>query len=168
MRSAATASNYERATRPYLYDRIEVSAVLFTGPRPGNYLRADFDRPTERVPFSILGAFYCEFPSGPHLGELAALAHDVCGADGFFGVASARRIDSRLIDTTADAEGWGIFDVDGSGLLEIERDDEADVFACDEDAVAFVREKAEAGSGVHIAAIRAHDDYRPALDRKRA
>lgn len=92
MRPAATASDYERGTRPYLFDRIEVSARLFTGPRPGNYLRADFDRPTEPANFCILGAFYCDFPSGPHLWEFASIAQEICGADGFFGIASARRI----------------------------------------------------------------------------
>ena len=90
MRDAATASDYEKCTRPYRFDRIEVSASIFVGPRPGDYLRADFDRPQEKAPFSLLGEFYCEFPSGPLLGELAGLASDVCGQSGFFGFRSGR------------------------------------------------------------------------------
>lgn len=48
----------------------------------------------------------------------------------------------------ADAEGWGIFN-DG----EIQRDDEADVFAGDDEAIAFVRRRAIEGSHLHAAAL---------------
>jgi len=92
MRNATTASETEKCYLPYRFDRIEVSASIFVGPRPGNYLRADFDRPQEKAPFSLLGEFYCEFPSGPHLGELAGLASEVCGEGGFFGFKGGRRL----------------------------------------------------------------------------
>ena len=49
----------------------------------------------------------------------------------------------------ADAEGWGIFNQG-----EIQRDDEADKFASDADAFAFVCEKARAGSECHALALR--------------
>lgn len=53
-------------------------------------------------------------------------------------------------------EGWCLFDVDSTGLMEIERDDEADVFNTDEAALAFVRHRAEY-SDFHRKAIEAHD-----------
>lgn len=92
MRPAATASDYERVTRPYVFDRIEVAASVFTSERPGNYLAADFDRTTERVAFSVLGAYYCEFPSGPNLLELSHIAASILERDGFYGLRTARRL----------------------------------------------------------------------------
>lgn len=49
----------------------------------------------------------------------------------------------------ADAEGWGIFNDN-----TIQRDDEADVFAGDDEAIAFVRRRAAEGSQLHAAALR--------------
>lgn len=49
----------------------------------------------------------------------------------------------------ADAEGWGIFNEN-----QIHRDDEADAFASDADAVAFIRSCARRGSEVHAVALR--------------
>lgn len=92
MRDARTASDYEKCTRPYVFDRIEVSASVFVGPRPGDYLMADFHRQQEKAPFCLLGTFYCEFPGGPHLGELASMAAEVCGQGGFFGFKRGRRL----------------------------------------------------------------------------
>lgn len=92
MRNALTASPYEKTTRHYLFDRIEVAAYVFTGPRKGTHLNADFQRPREPQHFCLLGAFYCEFPSGPHLGELSRIARNITGQDGFYGIASGRYI----------------------------------------------------------------------------
>lgn len=60
------------------------------------------------------------------------------------------------------AEGWGLFEVFGSarrpdGSLEIEKDDEADIFESDEAAVAFVRAQAEKGSALHRYALKLHE-----------
>ncbi|AQH06199.1 hypothetical protein A9R05_45245 (plasmid) [Burkholderia sp. KK1] len=86
-----TASDYVRGAFPYRFDRIEVKGSIFTGPAKGTHLRADFDRPREPVSFCLLGEWYCDYPSGPHLGVLANKAADILGANGFFGLASARR-----------------------------------------------------------------------------
>ncbi|CAM2198437.1 conserved protein of unknown function (plasmid) [Paraburkholderia kururiensis] len=86
-----TASDYVRGAFPYRFDRIEVKGSVFTRPATGTHLLADFERPREAVSFCLLGEWYCDFPSGPHLGELASKAADILGADGFFGLAGARR-----------------------------------------------------------------------------
>lgn len=54
------------------------------------------------------------------------------------------------------SEGWALFDVDSTGILEIQRDDEAGVFPTDLHAVAFVRQKADAGSPYHRKALDVH------------
>lgn len=69
---------------------------------------------------------------------------------------------------TGHAEGWGLFDVDASGLLEIQRLDEAEVFGSDEEAVGFVRALASAGSAMHVAALAQHDQHREALTKHRS
>lgn len=92
MLEAKTASDYVRCAFPHKFDRIEVKGSVFTGPAPGTYLRAILERPSVPVSFCLLGAWYCDFPSGPHLGALAAKAAEIVGADGFYGLASARRI----------------------------------------------------------------------------
>ncbi|HEP6430584.1 TPA: hypothetical protein VDB83_004907 [Burkholderia cenocepacia] len=53
----------------------------------------------------------------------------------------------------ADKQGWNLFDVDGSGYLEIQRDDEAQVFESDDDALAYVREQAQGGCPVALKAM---------------
>jgi hypothetical protein len=63
------------------------------------------------------------------------------------------RTDSRL----ADAEGWGLFDVDSGGGLRIQSDDESDCFKSDDDAVEFVRLAARY-SPYHAKALRLHDE----------
>lgn len=52
-------------------------------------------------------------------------------------------------DQVADAEGWGVFN-DG----EIQRDDEANKFASDADALAHVKARAAAGSAPHHEALQ--------------
>ncbi|ABO60221.1 hypothetical protein Bcep1808_7344 (plasmid) [Burkholderia vietnamiensis G4] len=54
----------------------------------------------------------------------------------------------------ADVQGWNIFDVDGTGYLEIQKDDEAQVFESDDDAVAYVRERAQGGCPVALKAMK--------------
>lgn len=60
-----------------------------------------------------------------------------------------QRAARAAVDAVADAEGWGIFN--GSDL---QRDDEANTFASDDDARAYVERMAAAGSPVHAAALR--------------
>lgn len=85
------ASDYQRTIYPWVFDRIEVSARVFTGPAPGSYIRADFDRPSEPLRFSLLGSFHCEYETGPHLLELAHYCEDVTGTPGIFGFIGGRR-----------------------------------------------------------------------------
>jgi hypothetical protein len=51
------------------------------------------------------------------------------------------------------AEGWEIFDIDSTGVLEIERDDESGKFKNDNAARAFVAKKAAKGSPLHLKAL---------------
>ena len=63
-------------------------------------------------------------------------------------------------------EGWTLFDVDSTGLLEIQRDDEAEMFAGDDEAVEFVRRRA-GRSPYHRKAIVIHDRDAQALLARR-
>lgn len=86
------ASAYEACIRPYRFDRIEVNANVFTRPVSGTHHQAVFQTPTEKLRFSIIGEFYCDYPSGPSLGHLAAMAQQIAGRRGFFGIQSLRKL----------------------------------------------------------------------------
>ncbi|BBO86780.1 hypothetical protein DSCO28_73460 (plasmid) [Desulfosarcina ovata subsp. sediminis] len=86
------ATPYQQCTRPWVFDHIEVRGSIFTGPATGTHLLADFERPTEEVRFSLLGAYHCDYPSGPRLDALANYAANVTGRGGFYGMGSARRL----------------------------------------------------------------------------
>jgi len=86
------ATDYQRCIFPWVFDRIEVTGSRFTGPATGTHLRADFDRPSEPVAFSLLGAFCCDYEGGPHLAVLASLAAEIVGGGGFYGMKSGRRV----------------------------------------------------------------------------
>ena len=85
------ATEYQRCTHPWVFDRIEVTGSRFTGPATGTHLRADFERPREPVAFSLLGTWCCDFQGGPHLGALANMAGEIVGA-GFYGMKGGRRV----------------------------------------------------------------------------
>ena len=74
--------------------QIEITGNRFTGPRPGNYHSADFDRPTERVAFCLLQPL--EFPyyelDGINLSVIANTAGDITGP-GFYGIKSYTETD---------------------------------------------------------------------------
>lgn len=89
---AENATPYQQCIKPWVFDHIEVSGRVFTGPAPGTYHRADFDRPREPIRFSLLGTWHCEFQSGPNLQALANYCGEVIGEGGFYGLASARRV----------------------------------------------------------------------------
>lgn len=55
------------------------------------------------------------------------------------------------------AEGWALFDFDGTGLMQIQRVDEDDVFPDDAAALRFVSFRAQAGSPAHAAALAQHE-----------
>lgn len=86
------ATSYQKCIKPWVFDRIEVSGRVFTGPALGTYHRADFDRPSEPISFSLLGAWHCEFQSGPNLQALANYCGKIIGDAGFYGMVSARRV----------------------------------------------------------------------------
>lgn len=44
------------------------------------------------IRFSLLGTWHCEFQSGPNLSALANYCGSVTGEGGFYGLASARRV----------------------------------------------------------------------------
>lgn len=57
------------------------------------------------------------------------------------------------------AEGWLLADVEGTGLLQIQRSQNSiATFTTDALAVEYVRGRAAAGSGPHVAAYRLHAD----------
>jgi hypothetical protein len=61
--------------------------------------------------------------------------------------------DRTFDNAQAIVEGWDVFDVDSTGYLEIERDDEQGHFTSDAEALLHVVERARAGSAYHRAAL---------------
>lgn len=63
------------------------------------------------------------------------------------------------------SEGWDLFEVEGK--LEIQRDDEMEIFASDDDAIAHVTRMAQAGSQIHQEALSRHltDAVKPVATR---
>lgn len=86
------ATTFEKCVYPWVFDRIEVIASVFTAPMSGTYHNAVFGRPTEPVRYSLLGTWYCEFQSGPNLVTLANHCAKITGY-GFYGIAQLRRFD---------------------------------------------------------------------------
>lgn len=86
------ASPYQKCINPWQFDRIEVRADVFVGPVVGTHHRAFYERPTVRGDFCLLGAWCCEYESGPHLGNLAAYCAKLTGEDGMYGIAGLRRV----------------------------------------------------------------------------
>lgn len=72
---------------------------------------------------------------------------------------------TRKIAEFARSEGWGIFDIDSTGYLEIQRDDEQGVFASDDDAFDHVFKLSRAGSDLHTKALAIH--FASTLERQR-
>lgn len=65
-------------------------------------------------------------------------------------------------DGIAKREGWALVNYDSTGLLQIQRLDEANVFNSDEAAIAHVARLAMAGSILHQEAMSLHNrDARP-------
>ena len=74
---------------------------------------------------------------------------------------------ARTLTATTRAEGWNLFDFDDAGLLHIERDDAAQIFASDTDAVEHVRLLAARGDQKALHAIQLHDLNQPKIDALR-
>ncbi|WP_326430406.1 hypothetical protein VQ574_20955 (plasmid) [Stutzerimonas frequens] len=74
--------------------------------------------------------------------------------------AKAQSLTQDQLDT-----GWALFEIGMSGLVEIQRDDELGIFACDEDAVAHVERMAKQGSERHQEALARHKADAPQLNR---
>lgn len=68
----------------------------------------------------------------------------------------------------AAAEGWGLFDVDSSGYLEIQRFDEEEMFDSDDEALAYVRQRVAQLGAIHYKALKIHEANAPFLVRMRA
>lgn len=77
-----------------IVDHIEVTGHVFTGPAPGNYHNAIFDRPREPISFSILQpvevAYY--HSEGINNIQISMLAAQIVGP-GFYGIRNCRVID---------------------------------------------------------------------------
>lgn len=72
---------------------------------------------------------------------------------------------TRRDSAHASAEGWDLFDVDGTGLLEIERVDEHERFTWDDEAVDYVRRRAMGRRPLHRKALRIHRHFQRAVAR---
>lgn len=88
--------------------------------------------------------------------ERAINAHFLSGAKTPFGIEAAREVVFQAIMNEFLDTGWALFDFDGTGLQEVQRDDEADIFASDADALAYVAKRAAAGSQKHEQALIVH------------
>ncbi len=84
-----------------------------------------------------------------------------------YGYKFRSRFDGTYVLEKAPAEsqqGWNLFDFDNTGLLHIERDDAAQIFESDADAVEHVRFLAESGDQKARHAIQLHDLNQPKID----
>ncbi len=76
-----------------VFDRIEVRGCVFIGPAKETHHNPDFERPTEEISFSLVGAWHRDYKIEPHMLALANYCSGVTGRAGFYGLASARRVD---------------------------------------------------------------------------
>ncbi len=89
---AEEATPYEKCTRPWLFDRIEVHGSVFADQNVPNRQKDSFQRPTKIIQFSLLGTWFCSFQSGPNLQVLANYCSMITGKSGFYGFTYARRV----------------------------------------------------------------------------
>lgn len=85
------ATPYIKCVMPWIYDRLEVTANLFII-TPENMARDSFKRTTEEVSFCLLGAWHCEYQSGPNLQALAYHCTKITKRAGFYGMANKRKL----------------------------------------------------------------------------
>lgn len=88
--------------------------------------------------------------------ERAIDAHFLSGAKNPFGIEAAREVVFQAIMNEFLDTGWALFDFDGTGLQQIQRDDEADIFHSDAEALTYVAKRAAERSGKHEQALTAH------------
>lgn len=74
-----------------IIDRIEISGRVFTGPKPGNYINADFDRKSENISFSLIKPIEVPnfFIDGINNNFIAHIAASIAGP-GFYGIETYR------------------------------------------------------------------------------
>jgi len=72
-------------------DRIEITGSVFTGPSPGNYHRASFDRPKTRISFSLLEPVEVPYYYSEGINNIviANIAASIVGP-GFYGIKTYR------------------------------------------------------------------------------
>lgn len=88
--------------------------------------------------------------------ERAIETHFLSGAKTPFGIEAAREVVLNAVMNEFLDTGWALFDFDGTGLQQIQRDDEADIFHSDSEALAYVAKRAAERSGKHEQALIAH------------
>lgn len=71
-------------------------------------------------------------------------------------VASFPATEAPVKEGDLSSEGWALFEIGLSGLVEIQRDDEMGIFETDEDAVDHVKRMAAQGSQPHKDALARH------------
>lgn len=69
---------------------------------------------------------------------------------------SAPTVEAPANKVDLSSEGWALFEIGRSGLVEIQRDDEMGIFETDEDALEHVKRMAAQGSQPHKDALARH------------
>lgn len=64
----------------------------------------------------------------------------------------------------AETEGWVLADVEGTGVLTIQRHDRLGVFESDHGAIGFVRQKARKSSDLHVKVLTVHEYFVRAIE----
>lgn len=57
-------------------------------------------------------------------------------------------------------EGWGVFDIDSTGYLEIQRLDEAEIFSSDEEARSYVYNETSTLHALAISIVKTSQKHR--------
>jgi hypothetical protein len=73
-----------------------------------------------------------------------------------YGIEAAREVISQRLMNAFKDTGWAVFDFDGNGLMQVQRDDESGIFESDEDALNFVQTMAKSNSVRHTEALSVH------------
>lgn len=60
-------------------------------------------------------------------------------------------------------QGWDLFDYDNRGMLQIQKDDEMEIFATDSDAIEFVKGRAAEGDETAKLALSLHNFFDPII-----
>lgn len=89
MINSSNASDYQKCSMPWVFDRIEIVVYDFSNTAIGSYSK---EKPILVTRLSLIGIFHCDYASGPHLWKLAQYCEATFGSIGSFGLNGCRRI----------------------------------------------------------------------------